>query len=90
LTFETKHLISVSDVLGLEFECNHCKAKISLPVEATRAVWQCPVCNADWIISGTDEQNAIQSLLKVFRNAERALQGRPFSLKLQVTAPPKP
>ena len=89
MTFETKHLISVFDVLGVEFQCSHCKAKISLPVDATRALWQCPACNQDWIFPGTEEQNAIQSLLRVFKNADKALQGRPFSLKLEIIAPPK-
>jgi len=89
VTFETKHLISIADVLVFEFQCNNCKAKISLTVDATRALWQCPACNQDWILPGTDEQNAIQSLLRVFKNADKALQGWPFSLKLEVVAPPK-
>jgi hypothetical protein len=90
VTFETKHLIEVSDVLGFEFECKHCKTMIALPSDSTKALWQCPGCNEDWILPGTNEQNAIQDLFKTFKNAERALQGRPFSMRLRIAAPPKP
>jgi len=88
MTHETKHLINVSDVIGVEFECKHCHARISLPPDATRALWQCPSCNEDWLLPNTDEHNAIQTLLAVFKSTERALQGRSFSLRLQITAPP--
>ena len=90
MTFETKYLINVSDVLGFEFECNNCKVRVAIPVDSTRTLWKCPACNEDWILPGTDEQNAIKSLLNTFKNAEKALQGRIFSLRLQITAPPKP
>ena len=88
VTHETKHLINVADVSGVDFECKQCRARISLPADATRVLLQCPSCNADWILPNTDEHNAIQTLLAVFKKTERALQGRPFSLRLQITSLP--
>jgi len=91
VTYETKYLIDVSDVLGVEFECKKCKTKIALAItDSAKAVWECPICNEEWIVSGTNEQNAIQNLLRTFKNAADALQGRTFSLKLHIAAPPKP
>jgi ribosomal protein L37AE/L43A len=91
VTYETKYLIDVSDILGVELECKKCKMKIALAIaDSTKAIWECPICHEDWIIPGSDQQNAIQSLLRTFQNAVHTLQGRPFSMKLQITAPPKP
>jgi hypothetical protein len=90
VTYETKYLIDLADILGVELECRKCHAQIALRMlDSTRAIWQCPICNEDWIIPGSDGQNAIQSLLRTLKNAEHALQGRPFSLRLQIATPPK-
>ncbi|HEU0049050.1 MAG: hypothetical protein DMG96_13210 [Acidobacteria bacterium] len=88
MTFETKYLIELSDILGLEFECNKCHTKILFSVDATKTLWQCPACGEDWLNPQTTEHNAIINLLKLVKNSAEALQGRRFAVRLHVSAPP--
>ena len=91
MTYETRYLIDIGDILGVELECRKCHAQIALKtLESTRIIWQCPMCNEDWIHPGADGQNAIQTFLRTLKNAEQALQNRPFALRLQITNPPQP
>lgn len=47
MTSETKTMIELSDVAGIEVECRECKAKIIYPIEKShdRISQQCPNCN---------------------------------------------
>jgi hypothetical protein len=89
MTLETKYLIDLSDVIGLEFECRSCHAKVELNIDATRMFYQCPACNADFISPQTQEDNALRAFISLFKDAESALQGRPFSLRMRVNPPPR-
>ncbi len=89
MTLETNYLISFTDILCVEYECRKCGVKIVFPLNKAKAYSQCPSCHEDWINQGTKEEESIRSLIGYLRTANESLQGRQFSLKLQITAHPK-
>jgi hypothetical protein len=50
---ETRTLIELSDITGVEFECRKCGAKILYPFrkEYERLAEYCPNCNEPWFAS---------------------------------------
>jgi hypothetical protein len=86
MTFEQRTLIDLSDIVGVEFECHACKAKVALSSNAERTMfWECPVCNRDWLDQDTEEGRTIQSFVNlVLKSIARKLDGRAFSLRLQI------
>lgn len=87
MTLEKKYLIELSDILGIEFECASCKSKITFVMESPHSLDRCPNCQSNWVSSGTVEYDAIRQLLNKFRDAERAIKGRSFSVRLQISGP---
>lgn len=92
MTFETKYLIDFPDILALEFECKNekCHAKVTLSLGDSKRMMECPVCHSDWLLPQTREEESIRLLVGALRDATENLKGRPFSLRLQVVAPPTP
>jgi len=90
VTFETKHMIELSDILGVEFECKNCKGKIVLPLDTTRGFTDCPLCGEVWLSNGSLEENSIRKLLGIFKGAQcGAMKSKTFSLRIQIASPPK-
>ena len=88
MTVETKYLIELSDILGVEFTCHNCKGKTSPGLDSARLVLTtCPLCNADWLILGTDEERTLRTFLSVIKSAKAKMSGRGFSLRLQIVNP---
>jgi uncharacterized protein (DUF983 family) len=50
MTTETRTLIELKDIKGIEFECPHCGSKTlyTLEKQFQRLVDGCPNCNEDW------------------------------------------
>ena len=49
MTFEDRQLIGFEDIVGIQYECLHCKAKLILPISnVQRAPKKCANCNEDW------------------------------------------
>lgn len=45
MTKELRTFISPSDILGIEYECNHCQSRHFVPIEKfDRVLYQCPNC----------------------------------------------
>jgi DNA-directed RNA polymerase subunit RPC12/RpoP len=43
---EQRTFISPSDILGIEYECDHCRSRHFVPLERfDRVLYQCPNCN---------------------------------------------
>ena len=59
MTSETRILIEVSDVSGIELECPDCRARVFYPVEKNhdRIARQCPNCNREWFTFSDDPRN---------------------------------
>jgi hypothetical protein len=99
MTHEVNYLIELKDILGIEFACHNCKAKIVLDRDLTLKVLNrgnCPLCNEEWFYPATlprgfdDENTSIARFLHFLSDAEKCMQGRHFSLKLRIVPPPKP
>ena len=91
MTIEKRYLIELGDVLGVEFLCGNCKGRFLLGADAKqRMLWNCPLCNEDWLLPQTDEATAIHNLLNVLRTLDAKMQGRKFSMKLQITSSDEP
>lgn len=90
MTYETKYLIDLSDILGIELSCRKCKGRILLEREAERRLFTtCPLCGETWLEDCTEEEKSVRLFVNLLRATEDALKGRRFSLKLQVAKPPQ-
>lgn len=88
MTVETRCLIELSDILGVEFQCQQCKGRFLLGADTRQTLlWDCPLCKEPWLLPETDEYRTIQSFLNTFRSIGAKMEGRRFSLKLLVTPP---
>jgi Zn finger protein HypA/HybF involved in hydrogenase expression len=88
MTVETKYLIELSDILGVEFKCHNCGAKTSPELESNRLVLlSCPLCNADWLSLHTEEEKTLRTFLNVIKSAKSKMDGRGFSLRLHIKSP---
>ena len=88
MTVETRCFIELDDVLGVEFQCHRCGARTLLEKPAT--IIACPVCKEDWLTPNTEEARILQTFLNTIQNAKAKMEGRAFSLRLQITSPEEP
>jgi Zn finger protein HypA/HybF involved in hydrogenase expression len=70
MTSETRTLIDLSDITGIEIECRECSAKVFYPRKKNhdRLVRQCPNCNVDLFAfhNGQSEDiNNIKALVRI-------------------------
>jgi hypothetical protein len=63
MTKETRTLVELSDILGVEMECPKCKAKLLIPMDAhmLRFGPQCFQCGADWFGASMDATGGLVS-----------------------------
>ncbi len=91
MTSEIKHTIELSDILGIEFECRHCKGKVALSLDTTRSFPDCPLCGEEWFPNGSVENTSISKLLNIFKNSQAATKSsKDVFLRIQIASPPKP
>lgn len=52
MTSETRTLIELTDVIGIEFECRNCKAKVLYPFQEKyyHLSEKCPNCGEAWLL----------------------------------------
>jgi hypothetical protein len=56
MTKETRTLIDLKDIQGIEIECKKCKAKAMLPIDENLNLGHgCFQCNTVWFTPGVDE-----------------------------------
>jgi hypothetical protein len=83
--------IELSDILGIEFECKHCKGKVALSLDTTRSFPDCPLCGEEWFSNGSIENTSISRLLNIFKNSQAATKGsKDVLLRIHIAAPPQP
>jgi hypothetical protein len=91
VTAESKYLIDLTDIIGFEYECHACKGKVTVGGDCRRTVFtECPLCNANWVDVHTQEEQNIREFVNSLRTAVGSLQGRGFTLKLQIAVPITP
>lgn len=50
MTTESRTLIELSGIIGIEFTCSECKTRVLFPITqpALQLAGRCPSCNAEW------------------------------------------
>ncbi len=91
MTIETRCLIELSDILGVEFQCQQCKGRFLLGTDVKQTMlWQCPICRETWLLPQTEEERTMHNFLNILRSVNAKMQGRNFSVKLLITSPDEP
>ena len=90
MTTERRILISPQDIIGLGFECPHCKATYSIPVgRLDRIASICPNCQQRWVsdVQQSSSQQSENVVLRYFVDFLRELQRREFgnALRLEIS-----
>jgi hypothetical protein len=50
MTIERRTFIDLSDIMALEYECKHCGARHSIPLnKMDRGIELCPNCREEWL-----------------------------------------
>lgn len=89
MTYETKYLIDLNDILGVELACHACKGRILLGHDAEKKMFTaCPLCNEEWLDNFTQEEMNIRQFVNLLRTADDILKGRKFTMRLQIAKPP--
>lgn len=68
MTSEVRTLIELTDILGLEIDCQACHARFVYPLSSARkAIHKCPNCNENWFITerSTDAPKQLLELLEI-------------------------
>ena len=85
MTLETACLIELSDVLGLEFECQKCKARITFDTRTAKGVLgKCPACFEKWVGEETEEYSSLTHLLGYLKSLDTHLKGHNLKVRLRV------
>jgi hypothetical protein len=99
MTSETRTVIELKDITGVEFECPGCQAKILYPFSKQygRFATNCPSCNASWLLpNGPNTHPAahtiMQELVTTFAALQKLLSDSRVDAKirLQVSGLPEP
>ena len=70
MTSETRILLEMTDILGIEFECRKCKAKILYPLQDhyERLAEKCPNCFEPWFLAPADQSaNEVKKIFATLR-----------------------
>jgi len=84
MTSETRLFVEPEDLLGVEFTCGHCGARLlySLPKQPMRIVQTCPNCNEAFY--GPDRMQDFQQFFALLTAMPKLTQGSKLKLRLQV------
>jgi Zn finger protein HypA/HybF involved in hydrogenase expression len=85
MTSEHRILIEVQDIIGIEFECPHCRARVRYDLErtVTRNVSRCPNCNEDFYQLQTAEDSDVKRLIGALKMG-RAMPGVKAKIRLEL------
>lgn len=86
MTTQTKTKIDFADVHAIEFECNSCHAKMTVPLATFREPpVNCYSCESEqWLIPGSTDHSDYRMLAQIFaRIAKRNLEH--FSVRLELS-----
>jgi hypothetical protein len=93
MTIQKRTLISPKDLLGIEYECNHCRARYSVPIDRLdRVTMACPNCKEPWFdhkMADLAAINVSQDIVHRFVDhikALRSCQLEGVALRLEIRA----
>ncbi|MGA2204035.1 MAG: hypothetical protein ABSG40_18955 [Terriglobales bacterium] len=88
MTAETRTFIAPSDIVGIEYECGHCRARHLVPVERfDRVLYQCPNCR-EGLATATDASHTKRgddSALHQFVDALKEIQNLSVKVRLELS-----
>ena len=88
MTTETHFFIEPQDILGIELECVKCGTKLSLkPGGFGRRIRECPSCQEVWLEPDTQEHRLVGKFLADVEALNGSLEGRNFTLRIQINRP---
>lgn len=88
MTSETRTLIDLSDITGIEIECRECSAKVFYPRKNNhdRLIRQCPNCNTDLFAFRNGQSEAINNIKALVRILDLVgAQGADTNVNLRLT-----
>lgn len=87
MTSETRTLIELKDITGIEFKCKHCCATLLYPIgdqlDPKRVVSACPNCKEEWFVFNGERIGALD-LVREFLTRLKALTTRE-EIKAQIS-----
>jgi uncharacterized paraquat-inducible protein A len=99
MTSETRTVIEITDIAGIQIECRECKAMISYPIIKSheKIASRCPNCNADLFTltqnvaapASSETIQALTALIRVLRHFEKPSPDLQANLRLQLAAEKK-
>jgi hypothetical protein len=92
MTSERRTLLPPEDIIGFEYDCNHCHAKFSVSFAArNRVVEFCPNCNEKWQSPDKDfgpHEIADSAVLENLVESLEELKGKRFGAKIRLHLDP--
>ena len=87
MTTESRTLINLIDITGLEFVCQECGAKFTYPLHGTgtrKEIGHCPSCDAPWFVTqrASDGPKNVQNFMRAL---ERLAGDKDILAQLQVS-----
>jgi hypothetical protein len=95
MTSEKRVLIAPKDILGIGFDCPHCRSTYFAPVGTLdRIVNNCPNCQQHWLsgIQTSSDAHSDATTFNFFVDFLRELRNRPFgdSVRFEIRCEEKP
>lgn len=91
MTTEKRVLVSPQDIIGMGFECPHCRAVYSVPVaRLDRIATICPNCQQRWVseTQPSSSQHSEATSLRHFVDFLKELQQRDFGRSIRFEIKP--
>jgi hypothetical protein len=86
MTIETRTMIELKDILGIEVECTNCRHRCTVPIKSFYGhMTTCPNCNGPWMALREDFEKLAKALnvLHTFSISKQDL----ITIHLEITTP---
>lgn len=87
MTFENKIVVGLDDIKAITFECNQCRARLSLSPDSVHIPRRCHNCENVWIVGNPTEVTSTSSLVNfvdsISRIRKQLESGAPFRILLE-------
>lgn len=96
MTPTKKCLIEISDIIGMQYECNSCHAAIVVPIDKIRSAREtgnmvlggCSYCGTPWgFQSGSQEARIFGEFNELLSQVANIMEGRNMKLRLDIKCP---
>ena len=89
MTFETRYVISVTDLESVTFECKNCKTQIVWPIDPGHMLFHaCAGCGQTLCPDPSDVRKALIQLFQAIREAKRVLKHPECLMTLKINLMP--